>query len=160
MCVWADVRYAIVAEELLQLSASLLPNYEMSELSSAVLGIFEDPAWLLYGGASEDAEAEADEAGHVMMAGANEPPPTLLGLEAPSPPHPQHYAHDTDTPALPPPAAPSSVQGPSGAKEILPIEEHREVLMASVRANQVTCIQGGTGCGKSSMVCKGSWFRV
>ena len=36
--------------------------------------------------------------------------------------------------------------------EVLPIEEHRETLMAHIEEHQVTCIQGETGCGKSSMV--------
>ena len=37
-------------------------------------------------------------------------------------------------------------------KTVLPIEEHREMLLHRIRNNQITCIQGETGCGKSSMV--------
>ena len=36
--------------------------------------------------------------------------------------------------------------------DILPIEEHRLTLLQNIRNNQVTCIQGETGCGKSSMI--------
>ena len=34
----------------------------------------------------------------------------------------------------------------------LPIAEHRETILRSIAASRVTCIQGETGCGKSSMV--------
>lgn len=34
----------------------------------------------------------------------------------------------------------------------LPISEHRDRILSAVERNQVTCIQGETGCGKSSMV--------
>ena len=137
-------------EELLQHSACLLPNYEISELSAAVLSIFDDTAWLLYGGASDDAEA--------VGLPADDPPPALLGLETFNPPQ-QHHAHDANAPAQQPEAlarrAADRVPAPA-VREILPIEEHREKLMASVRGNQVTCIQGETGCGKSSMVSVGT----
>ena len=36
--------------------------------------------------------------------------------------------------------------------ESLPISSHREKIMTSIRNNRMTCIQGETGCGKSSMV--------
>ena len=36
--------------------------------------------------------------------------------------------------------------------EALPISNHRDKILASVERNRVTCIQGETGCGKSSMV--------
>jgi hypothetical protein len=36
--------------------------------------------------------------------------------------------------------------------ESLPISSHREKIMTSIRQNRMTCIQGETGCGKSSMV--------
>ena len=41
---------------------------------------------------------------------------------------------------------------PRGREPTLPIDEHREKIMQSIGANRVTCIQGETGCGKSSMV--------
>ena len=34
----------------------------------------------------------------------------------------------------------------------LPIEAHRERIVAQIRQQRVTCIEGETGCGKSSMV--------
>ena len=36
--------------------------------------------------------------------------------------------------------------------ESLPISSHREKILHSIGANRMTCIQGETGCGKSSMV--------
>lgn len=36
--------------------------------------------------------------------------------------------------------------------ETLPIHEHRGRILSYIDNNQVTCIQGETGCGKSSMV--------
>eukprot|EP00698_Gefionella_okellyi_P018047 TRINITY_DN5379_c0_g1_i1.p1 TRINITY_DN5379_c0_g1~~TRINITY_DN5379_c0_g1_i1.p1 ORF type:complete len:2125 (+),score=588.22 TRINITY_DN5379_c0_g1_i1:192-6377(+) len=57
---------------------------------------------------------------------------------------------DEDAPlqALPDPPKPAVMQtgGP------LPVEAHREKILLTVRANRVTCIQGETGCGKSSVV--------
>jgi len=35
-------------------------------------------------------------------------------------------------------------------RPVLPIDEHEEVILQTVRDNRVTIIQGGTGCGKSS----------
>ncbi len=36
--------------------------------------------------------------------------------------------------------------------EVLPISNHRDKILGSIDRNRVTCIQGETGCGKSSMV--------
>ena len=139
-------------EVLLQHSACLLPNYEISELSAAVLSIFDDTAWLLYGGASDDVDA--------VGLPTDDPPTALLGLETFNPPQQQHHSHNASAAAQQPEAAlapQAAGRAPAPAvREILPIEEHREKLMASVRGNQVTCIQGETGCGKSSMVSVGS----
>ena len=41
---------------------------------------------------------------------------------------------------------------PLAEEEALPIAEHRHTILQSIAASQVTCIQGETGCGKSSMV--------
>ena len=48
------------------------------------------------------------------------------------------------------PQPPSKSQG-------LPIEEHRDAIVDCVQTNRVTCIQGDTGCGKSSMVPQYLW---
>jgi hypothetical protein len=37
-------------------------------------------------------------------------------------------------------------------KDVLPIDEHEEQILASIRKNRVTIIQGETGCGKSSRI--------
>jgi hypothetical protein len=134
------------AEGLLQATASVLPAYEISELSAAVLSVFDDTAWLLYGGASDDVDATGVDAGEELG-----PPLALLGLEATASAPLADPQQGVAAAAQQQPAAGGRPRVPP-VKEILPIEEHRETLLASVRQNQVTCIQGETGCGKSSMV--------
>ena len=49
-------------------------------------------------------------------------------------------------------AAAEAAMAAAGYAERLPIMDHREAIVAAVAARAVTCIQGETGCGKSSMV--------
>ena len=109
-----------------------------------MLSIFDDITWLLYGGAAEDACGDALQGDEIA--------PALLGLQS------------LDAPALPIVAAADPQQQQqqqqqekqqkkkAALSEILPIEEHRKDLMQHIHDHQVTCIQGETGCGKSSMV--------
>eukprot|EP00439_Symbiodinium_sp_Y106_P034567 s2406_g4.t1 len=41
---------------------------------------------------------------------------------------------------------------PGPEREVLPIDEHRDEIVRTIRERRVTCIQGETGCGKSSRV--------
>lgn len=52
--------------------------------------------------------------------------------------------------ALPTPAA--KPQGLKGLMETLPVFQHRDEILANVKNNQITIIQGETGCGKSTSV--------
>eukprot|EP00931_Biecheleriopsis_adriatica_P024385 TRINITY_DN1520_c1_g1_i2.p1 TRINITY_DN1520_c1_g1~~TRINITY_DN1520_c1_g1_i2.p1 ORF type:complete len:3371 (-),score=1236.43 TRINITY_DN1520_c1_g1_i2:41-9523(-) len=47
-------------------------------------------------------------------------------------------------------SAPKPLPGPE--REVLPIDEHRDEIVRTIRERRVTCIQGETGCGKSSRV--------
>ena len=48
--------------------------------------------------------------------------------------------------------ADAAVRKEPSAPTALPIEAHRSSIVAQVREQRVTCIEGETGCGKSSMV--------
>ncbi|CAJ1421592.1 unnamed protein product [Effrenium voratum] len=41
---------------------------------------------------------------------------------------------------------------PGPEREAMPIDEHRDEIVRTIRERRVTCIQGETGCGKSSRV--------
>ena len=41
---------------------------------------------------------------------------------------------------------------PGPDREVMPIDEHRDEIVRTIRERRVTCIQGETGCGKSSRV--------
>lgn len=41
---------------------------------------------------------------------------------------------------------------PGPEREVMPIDEHRDEIVRTIRERRVTCIQGETGCGKSSRV--------
>ncbi|CAK0822018.1 unnamed protein product, partial [Prorocentrum cordatum] len=41
---------------------------------------------------------------------------------------------------------------PGPPRETLPIDEHRDEIVGAIKSRRVVCIQGETGCGKSSRV--------
>jgi HrpA-like RNA helicase len=113
----------------------LLPVWMHAELKQRVIGsiepsdVFEEPAI---------ADAKR---GHDTRAWASNVPP------APPP--------TDDTPEYVDPAIAlivRSAPGRSSDAAVLPIEQHRATIVAAIATQRVTCIQGETGCGKSSMV--------
>lgn len=61
---------------------------------------------------------------------------------------PQPGMIDATTPV----AAKRKIQGLQGLMETLPVFQHRHEILANVANNQITIIQGETGCGKSTSV--------
>ena len=105
--------------------AQVLPALEMESLRESVLAAFADPDGLLQPAASlEVAPGIAD-----GEDGEEEGEEDEADAE-----------EEWDQEAMP------------MVQEKLPILEHRSKILDHIRAHKVTCIQGETGCGKSSMV--------
>jgi len=104
-----------------------------------VLGGFCDPSSVVYDLGSGDG-FEEDEAA----------PQEILGLGSLAPPGDMAAASEGVEPGMAGGVLPTTAA--TLDLETLPIHEHRDRILSCIDNNQVTCIQGETGCGKSSMV--------
>lgn len=105
------------------------------------------PSWTLKYRAPEDYTAEIPEKNEIAPASA----PTTRVTHHPLVPVLSTSPGSTPTLSVPPLPASIPICPPSRPLiEILPIEQYREEILALIRRDRVTIIQGQTGCGKSS----------
>ena len=77
------------------------------------------------------------------------PPPLCVNQQDPSvmlPPPPPHV-NKQELPVVAPPPPPPHVE-----QRELPVMAHREVILELIRSHRVVCIEGETGCGKSTKI--------
>lgn len=114
------------AQELLQTCADTLPSYEIAELSTAVLSIFDDTTWLLYGGASEDVAAQDMQVDDGIA-------PVVLGLQNTDDQQQQQAAKPVQAPPQP------GVVPKRSISEILPVQTLKTQPFRSICYRNVLC---------------------
>lgn len=115
--------------------ADEFPEFEITQMKEGVMGLYPEPVLApppLVGDASPEAEPVDDENWREMLHVSDEAVQHASVEE-----HRESRVEETQAKVV---------------RDRLPIDDHRDKIMVSIAEGPVTCIQGETGCGKSSLV--------